>query len=212
MTTKIHYLDGYGRAEPMRFLLTHAKADYEDVVISYETLAQYKADGFAEFGQVPIIEKDGLRLVQTWSILRYLGTQLGYYPGDAESAYKIDTLLSGVEDWNVKLWISIYDKNEAKKAQYLEEFLVYMRAFIKLVNQRLIENESQLFIVGNKMTIADMALATVVFDSIENTANPLYSQLQAVYKKGDYPVFDAYFENLAIELQTRLKSRPSRPF
>ena len=74
MTTRIHYFDGYGRAEPMRFLLTHAKADYEDVIVSYETLAKYKADGFAEFGQIPIIEKDGLRLVQTWSILRYLGT------------------------------------------------------------------------------------------------------------------------------------------
>ena len=87
MTTNLHYFDIYGRAEAIRFLLTHAKVEFEDVLVSREQLVEYKASGLAEFGQLPVLERDGHKLAQSWSILRYLGTQLGYYPADAESAY-----------------------------------------------------------------------------------------------------------------------------
>jgi len=59
MSIKLYYFDIYGRAEPIRMLLWHAKIEYEDVRIGPSELAGLKADGKLEFGQVPVIEHDG---------------------------------------------------------------------------------------------------------------------------------------------------------
>lgn len=56
---KLYYFNGYGRAEQIRMLLSHAKADFEDVRITGEDLAKYKAEGKFEFGQVPALEIEG---------------------------------------------------------------------------------------------------------------------------------------------------------
>ena len=47
---KVHYFPGYGKAEALRMLLAHAKADYEDVHYTPETLPAAKASGNLEFG------------------------------------------------------------------------------------------------------------------------------------------------------------------
>ena len=212
MTTKLHYFDIYGRGETIRFLLTHAKVDFEDVLVSREQLVEYKAQGLAEFGQLPILERDGHKLVQSWSILRYLGAQLGYYPTDAETAYRVDSVIEGVEEFVTKYFRPIFEQDAAKKAVLVEELLAHIPKVSKLVNDRLAANESQSFIVGNKMTIADFALAAVAFNCIENPAGPLHAQVSTAVKEGEYPAVDAYFAGLATELQARLTTRQPRPF
>ena len=47
---KVHYFAGYGRAEQIRMLLAHAKADFEDVYVPFDKLAEVKASGILEFG------------------------------------------------------------------------------------------------------------------------------------------------------------------
>ena len=77
---KLYYFDIYGRAESIRFLLSHAKVEYENVNAG-PIMADLKESGKLEFGQVPMLETaDGHRFVQSWSILRYLGRTYGYYP------------------------------------------------------------------------------------------------------------------------------------
>lgn len=63
MSIKVYYFDIYGRAEPIRMLLTHAKQEFEDVRINGEQLAELKTSGKLEFGQVPAAEHDGKNLV-----------------------------------------------------------------------------------------------------------------------------------------------------
>lgn len=77
---KLYYFDIYGRAESIRFLLSHAKVEYENVNAG-PIMADLKESGKLEFGQVPMLETaDGHRYVQSWAILRYLGRTYGYYP------------------------------------------------------------------------------------------------------------------------------------
>lgn len=61
---KLIYFDLYGRAEPMRMLLNHAKIEFEDVRIQREEWPSFKADNpDLEFGQLPTLVLDnGLAL------------------------------------------------------------------------------------------------------------------------------------------------------
>ena len=80
---KLTYFPVYGRAEPIRMLLNHAKADFEDNKISFAELAEMKKTSYLEFGQVPVLEWDGIVMTQSFAILRALGMEYGYYPTDA---------------------------------------------------------------------------------------------------------------------------------
>ena len=96
---KLYYFDIYGRAESIRFLLSHAKVEYENINCGGDIMKELKESGKLEFGQVPMLETDGKRFVQSWAILRYLGRTYGYYPETPELAWKIDSTIDAVEDY-----------------------------------------------------------------------------------------------------------------
>ena len=53
---KIHYFNGYGRAESIRMLLSIAKVPYEDVSYTDAEWGKAKHSGKFEFGQMPVLE------------------------------------------------------------------------------------------------------------------------------------------------------------
>ena len=109
MVYKVYYFDIYARAEPIRMLLTHAKVEFEDHRINSEQIAELKAEGKLEFGQVPMVEHDGKYLVQSWSILRYLGKLHGYYPETSEEAWLVDSTIDAVDDFFAKYFIAHFE-------------------------------------------------------------------------------------------------------
>ena len=70
---KLYYFDVYARAEPLRMALSYAKVDYEDIRVTREQFAKMKEEGKLEFGQLPVIEKDGKFFGQSSSLLRFIG-------------------------------------------------------------------------------------------------------------------------------------------
>ncbi len=50
---------------------------------------QNKKIGMLEYGQVPLVELDGLNLVQSSANIRYIARKFGFYPGnkDIKDAY-----------------------------------------------------------------------------------------------------------------------------
>ena len=57
---KLLYFDVYGKAEPIRMLLNHAKVSFEDVRLAGPDFQARKAAGEFPSGQVPIwITDDG---------------------------------------------------------------------------------------------------------------------------------------------------------
>lgn len=210
---KLHYFDIFGRAESIRLLLAHAKVEYEDNRVNGEQVAALKASGALEFGQVPALEKDGKNYAQSWSILRLLGQQHGYYPTDAETAYKIDSLIDGSEEFFVKYFRAVFEKDADKKKALLEEFLAWFPRWAKIVTDRLTQNESQLHLVGKSYTIADFTLGAIFFDVLNNEAAPFYAQTSPLSKAEDHPVLATYVKHLSEELKEYLAKRPQpRPF
>ena len=47
---KLTYFGAYARAEPIRFVLDHAKVKYEDNRIGFGDMPALKASGILEFG------------------------------------------------------------------------------------------------------------------------------------------------------------------
>ena len=48
--------------------------------------------------QLPVLEIDGNKLAQRYSVLRYLGKLYGFYPESDYEAYLVDSVLDGIED------------------------------------------------------------------------------------------------------------------
>lgn len=123
MGYKLVYFDVYGRAEPIRMLLWHAKQEFEDIRLTPEDFAKHKEEGKFEFGQVPLLEVDGKKYVQSHAILRLLGRKHGYYPeADLEAAWKIDSTLDSITDL-VGAMLKIKNEPEETKKASLENFL-----------------------------------------------------------------------------------------
>jgi glutathione S-transferase len=123
-TTKVIYFDGYGRAEAIRILLTHAKVDFEDVRIGWADWATKKAELNLEFGQVPAVELDGKLYTQTSAIIRALGKLHGYYPEDPLTAWKVDSLCDSFDDLNTHIAKIVWGNlNEEDKKAALEKFI-----------------------------------------------------------------------------------------
>jgi glutathione S-transferase len=212
-TIKLYYFDIYGRAESIRMLLAHAKQEFEDVRINGEQLQQLKAEGKLEFGQVPLLEHNGKNLVQSWSILRYLGKQFGYYPETSEEAWAVDSLVDACEDYLTKYFRANFEKDEERKKQLTSEFLAWLPSWLTAIQKRIQNNADPKFAAGTKRTIADFALGLVAFNLIFNEANPHYAEVAPLTKKEDYPVLATYVEGLQEELKDYLTARPQpRPF
>mmetsp|Transcript_74770 Transcript_74770/g.177885 ORF Transcript_74770/g.177885 Transcript_74770/m.177885 type:complete len:230 (-) Transcript_74770:108-797(-) len=77
---RLHYFRGRGRAEAIRFALGLAGAEWEDVFVDTRTdMERLIQSGQLLFGQVPMLEADGRRIVQTGAILRYIARTWNLY-------------------------------------------------------------------------------------------------------------------------------------
>ena len=57
---KLYYFNIYGKAEPIRMLLSYAKVPFEDCRLEKEEFAKMKKEGHFPGGQVPIyIDEQG---------------------------------------------------------------------------------------------------------------------------------------------------------
>ena len=204
---KLYYFDIYGRAESIRFLFSHAKVDYKNLLA--KDLSDLRAQGKLEFNQVPVLEKDGKFFSQSWAILRYLGRTYGYYPESPETAYTIDSTIDSIEDFLSGFFRFHFESDAEKKAVYKENMLKMVSIWVVAIEKRL-EKSSGKYIAGEKITIADFALAAVAFNNLLNESNPLYADTLPLIK--DHETLNKYFTGLKEELGSRLASRPSRMY
>eukprot|EP00347_Sterkiella_histriomuscorum_P012337 403368980 len=209
---KLHYFDVYGRADPIRMLLTHAKVEFEDHRFPMEEWPALKQSLNLEFGQVPMLEFEGKQYSQTNSILRFLGSKYGYYPSNAEEAYKADSLVDGLADLIRNLGGAKNEKDADKQKELFGAcFASHIPKFFGVVEKRLTENTSKHHLVGEHLSIADFALAGLLFSAFYNDASEYTALMRPLVDA--FPLLKAYTENLRDhELKDFLQTRPVRPF
>ncbi|MXQ97821.1 hypothetical protein E5288_WYG013830 [Bos mutus] len=86
---KLWYFHGRGRMESIRWLLAAAGVEFEEEFL--ETREQYEKlqkDGRLLFGQVPLVEIDGMELTQTRAILSYLAAKYNLHGKDLKETVR----------------------------------------------------------------------------------------------------------------------------
>ncbi|XP_053565044.1 glutathione S-transferase A4 [Bombina bombina] len=149
-TPKLYYFNGRGKMESIRWLLAAAGVEFDEVFL--ETKEKYEKlikDGYLLFQQVPMVELDGLKLVQTRSILSYIAAKYNLYGKDIKERVKIDMYSDGATDL-MMLIISQAFLPEADRAKQGD--LVKERALNRYlpVYEKALKEHGQHYLVGKQ--------------------------------------------------------------
>ncbi|XP_005318618.2 glutathione S-transferase A1 [Ictidomys tridecemlineatus] len=159
----LHYFKSRGRMECIRWLLAAAGVEFEEKFIeSPEDLDKLKNDGSLMFQQVPMVEIDGMKLVQTRAILNYIATKHNLYGKDMKERVLIDMYTEGIADLNemiMLLPLCPADQKDAKIALIKDRTKNrYLPAF-----EKVLKSHGQDYLVGNKLSRADIHLTELLY-------------------------------------------------
>ncbi|XP_030908526.2 glutathione S-transferase-like isoform X2 [Melopsittacus undulatus] len=159
---RLTYLNGRGRMESIRWLLAAAGVEFEEIFL--ETKEQYEKiikDGSLMFQQVPLVEIDGMKMVQTRAILSYIAGKYNLYGKDLKERALIDMYVEGIIDLMQMILVFPFSPPEAKEKNLdsIKERATnrYFPVFEKVLKQH-----GQDFLVGNKFSWADVQLIEAI--------------------------------------------------
>ncbi|OPJ73467.1 hypothetical protein AV530_005811 [Patagioenas fasciata monilis] len=102
--------------EAVRWLLAAAGVEFEEIFL--ETKEQYEKlikDGVLMFQQVPLVEIDGMKMVQTRAILSYIAGKYNLYGNDLKERALIDMYVEGITDMMQTILMFPFSPPEAKE-------------------------------------------------------------------------------------------------
>jgi len=173
-TYKLTYFDGRGRGEIIRLLFAYQGQDYVDNRIKREDWPALKPS--APFGQVPILEVDGVKLCQSNSCARYLARKFNLVGKTELDQAKGDMLVDCFDDSAKPIMLFFMEKDEAKKAEAKKKFVEeQLPASLALLEALLVANNGgDKFFVGTEVTWADIAFMNFVqWTAMGGAVNPL---------------------------------------
>lgn len=160
---KLHYFNARGRMESIRWLLAAAGVEFEEKFIeSAGDLEKLKKDGSLMFQQVPMVEIDGMKLVQCRAILNYIATKYNLYGKDIKERALIDMYTEGMADLNeMILTLPLCPPNEKDARITLIKEKTTTRYFP--VFEKVLKSHGQDYLVGNKLSRADIFLVELIY-------------------------------------------------
>jgi glutathione S-transferase len=201
----LHYFDLYARGELIRMILTYHGVDFVDHRVTMDEWSTLRTSGLAEFGQLPVLEIDGLKLVESRSISRYLCQKFGYYPSDPVDVYWVESLCDLKEDIFSSVAKTAWGTDtEALEKVYKED----IPWWLEKIEARLVRNQGgDGWFVGNDISRADFEIFQLVWDGILRPGlKEKFSHLLEVTPKLD--AFVKRFVESSQRLKEYLGSRP----
>jgi glutathione S-transferase len=200
----LHYFDFYGPGEVLRLLFVHSKTHFTDNRISLEEWRELNTPQFSEFRQLPVVEIDGLKLVQTLAILRCIGAKLGYVPTDPVLHYQVDSIIQLREEFRNAVSPFNHRKDVEGLAKYYTENAPRYLGFLET---RLRQNqEGEGWFVGETVIIADIAVFQWLWDYFIREGRSQFSHyLDAT------PLLKVFIDRMITaspELKTYYETRP----
>nr|XP_020669490.1 glutathione S-transferase A4-like [Pogona vitticeps] len=159
---KLHYFNGRGRMESIRWLLAAAGVEFEeDFLETREQYEQLLKDEFLLFQQVPMVEMDGMKLVQTRAILSYIAAKYNLYGRNLKDRTLIDMYVEGITDLMGMIRVHFKLPPEEKEKNLS---LIIERATKRYfpVYEKILKDNGQHFLLGSQFTWADVQLVETI--------------------------------------------------
>ncbi|XP_034377343.1 glutathione S-transferase A3 [Arvicanthis niloticus] len=159
----LHYFDGRGRMEPIRWLLAAAGVEFEEKFLkTRDDLARLRNDGSLMFDQVPMVEIDGMKLVQTKAILNYIAAKYNLYGKDIKERAIIDMYTEGVADLEIMVLYYPHMPPGEKEAS-LATIKDKARNRYFPAYEKVLKSHGQDYLVGNRLSRADVSLVELLY-------------------------------------------------
>jgi len=97
-TATLYYFGGRGRADQIRWMMAATNVDFTQRVISSREKFLEMAGRQLPFGQLPLLQIDGMEIVQSQAAVRYLARRGGLQGTTVENALKCDMIAEAVRD------------------------------------------------------------------------------------------------------------------
>ncbi|XP_071404563.1 glutathione S-transferase-like [Pithys albifrons albifrons] len=159
---KLHYFNGRGRMEPIRWLLAAAGVEFEESFLEKkDDLTKLQKDGSLLFQQVPMVEIDGMKMVQTRAIANYIATKYNLYGKDLKERALIDMYVEGIFDlYELFMYYEIQPAD--KKEQHFANMMDKAANRYFPVFEKVLKDHGQDFLVGNQFSRADVLLLDTI--------------------------------------------------
>uniref|UniRef100_A0A8C3ETA5 glutathione transferase n=3 Tax=Corvus moneduloides TaxID=1196302 RepID=A0A8C3ETA5_CORMO len=159
---KLHYFNGRGRMEPIRWLLAAAGVEFEESYLEKrDDLTKLQQDGYLLFQQLPMVEIDGMKLVQTRAIANYIATKYNLYGKDLKERALIDMYVEGMFDLNELLMYYVFQPAD-KKEQHFTNMMDKATNRYFPVFEKVLKEHGKDFLVGNQLSRADVQLLEII--------------------------------------------------
>ncbi|XP_019617294.1 PREDICTED: glutathione S-transferase A4-like [Branchiostoma belcheri] len=153
---RLTYFNGRGRGESIRFMLGAAGIEFDEAFLeTKEQMEELRARGDLLFNQVPLLEIDGMKLVQTGAMIRYIARKGSLYGADDKESARIDMLTDGVRDFALKFLRVPFlaDPTEHLSGIRNTDLPRYLPVYSKVL-----EDSGTGFLVGGALSMADVLL------------------------------------------------------
>jgi glutathione S-transferase len=167
----LYGFDGSTYVRTVRMLLAEKGAGYDQVPVNVLEGEPRQPEHLARhpFGKVPVIEHDGMKILETSAITRYLDDVLpgpSLIPDNAKDRARMDMTMALVDSYGYGALVGVAGyhlfpdfiggKNEDARAKAIETSRLVLSEIMKI-------RGSSDFIAGNKQTLGDFYLAPICF-------------------------------------------------
>ncbi|NXF85396.1 GSTA1 transferase, partial [Eubucco bourcierii] len=159
---KLHYFNGRGRMEPIRWLLAAAGVEFEECFVeTKDDLIKLQKNGSLLFQQLPMVEIDGMKMVQTRAILSYIAGKYNLYGKDLKERALIDMYVEAMMDLNEILMSYPFQPADKKEQQFANIVDKSTNRYFP-VFEKVLKDHGQDFLVGNQFSRADVQLLEIL--------------------------------------------------
>lgn len=201
---KLSYFDFHGgRGEPVRLALAIGGVAFEDFRFAPAEFGEIRKT--TPFGQVPVLEIDGLQITQCDAMLRYAGKLAGLYPQDPLQALLCDEVMFVSEESGIKMGPTYRMTGDAQKAARLALVETHFPVYLRWLERQLQAHGGEYF-AGGSLSVADLKvfvdirtfnsgrLDHIPTDMVQQLAPALNAHMQRI---AELPAVKAYYAKFA---------------
>uniref|UniRef100_A0AAR2ITY3 glutathione transferase n=1 Tax=Pygocentrus nattereri TaxID=42514 RepID=A0AAR2ITY3_PYGNA len=167
----LYYFDGRGKMESIRWLLAVAGVEVCN-----------RLNGALLFHQVPMVEMDGMKLVQSKAIMNYIAGKYNLYGKDPKERVMIDMYAEAARDIMDMISMVLFTSPDNKKDE-LEK--VQVKAKVRTLPAFEKALGASQFLVGNQLSCADVNFfeASLMLEEVFPTILSSFPNIQAFQKR-----------------------------